>query len=159
MKHRSFIQRIVLFVPSLFLLFTPGCKTLEKIAGSVKRPTASISGIHLSDLSMDAVTLLFDVDVTNPYGVPLPMVNVDYSLASSDQQFLTGQADIQDTVPANGTKTVSLPAQVSFLETLRVLRQFKPGTVIPYKADLGLSVNAPGVGPLRLPLIPAPLPA
>lgn len=141
-----------LFLVSLFLVFVFGCQTLEEVIGSVDKPTAEITGVQLKDLSISAATLLFDVEVANPYSVPLPLAQVDYGLRSGEKQFLSGQADLEGTVPARQARTLSLPAKVNFLETLGVLRQFKPGAVIPYTADLGLSVDAPGVGPLRLPV-------
>ena len=46
---------------------------------------------------------------------------------------------------------------------LKVLQGVRPGAVVPYDASLGLSVNAPVLGPLRLPLrtqgeLPVPTP-
>jgi hypothetical protein len=35
---------------------------------------------------------------------------------------------------------------------LSALRGVRPGSKIPYNAELGLSVDAPGLGPIRLPL-------
>jgi LEA14-like dessication related protein len=55
-------------------------------------------------------------------------------------------------VPAGGKKTVLLPAKVVYLELLKVLRDIRPGAVIPYAAEMGMSVEAPAVGRLRLPL-------
>jgi len=127
-----------------------GCGALDALG--LQKPSASITGVGLKDISLDAATLLFDVEVKNPYSVPLPLVNVDYGLASSAQQFLTGKADLQGTVPARGSRTVSVPAKVTYLGLLKALKDVRPGAVVPYNAELGLSVDAPAVGALRLPL-------
>ena len=80
--------------------------------------------------------MLFDVEVDNPYAVPLPMSNVDYALSSQGQQFLTGKGDVQGTVPAGGSKTLGVPVQISFLELINAVKGARPGVTIPrWQAD------------------------
>ena len=38
------------------------------------------------------------------------------------------------------------------MDMLKALKGIRPGSKIPYKADLGLSVDAPVLGLIRLPL-------
>lgn len=107
--------------------------------------------------------MVFDVAVKNPYSVPLPLANIDYAFASQGQPFLKGQAPLQGSIPAGQSKTLSLPAKVVFVELLKFLQSVRPGAIIPYRATFGLSVNAPMLGTLRLPLekegtLPVPAP-
>jgi len=127
-----------------------GCAALEGLLG--KRPTARIAGVGLKDIGLEAATLLFDVEVENPYAVPLPLVNLDYALAGKAEKFLTGQAKLQGSVPAASSKVVSLPARVGYAEVLRALKDVRAGAIVPYAAELGLSVDVPTAGPLRLQL-------
>ncbi len=142
---------VSLLLAGLVLATSSGCGALES-ALKLDRPSARIAGAALKDITLNSATLLFDVEVDNPYSVPLPLVNLDYALASREEAFLSGKADLQGTVPAKGKKTVSLPAELRYVELLKALKDVRPGAVVPYKADLGLSVDAPAVGPLRLPL-------
>ena len=143
MRNRIFPSGVVVAWALLLASGTAGC-------GS--RPTARVVGVSFRDIGLKSLTLLFDVEVENRYSVPLPLVNLDYSLASRGESFLSGDADIQGEVPANGTKTVPLPAKVTFLELLKAVKGVRLGSVVPYEADLGLSVKAPLLGRLRLPL-------
>jgi LEA14-like dessication related protein len=120
--------------------------------GMLGQPTASIKGVRLTDIGLQSATLTFDVEVTNPYAVGLPLANLDYALASRGQSFLSGKAQMQGSVPANSAKTISLPAKVVYLELMKALTDVKPGAVVPYTAEMGLSVDAPAVGTLRLPM-------
>jgi LEA14-like dessication related protein len=120
--------------------------------GPTPKPTVTVSGVRITDLSLSDVNLVFDLTITNPYAVPLPLVNIDYALASQAQPFLQGQAALQGTVPTSGSKTVSLPAKVVFLDLLKALQGVRPGAQVPYHATLGLSVDAPVLGTLRLPV-------
>jgi LEA14-like dessication related protein len=135
-----------------FLLALPGCATLASLLGEQPKPQVTVTGVRIADLSLTDLTVVFDLTITNPYAVPLPLVNLDYALASGAQPFLQGQAAMQGTVPVSGSKTVSVPTKVVFLELLKVLQGVRPGALVPYRATLGLSVNAPVLGTLRLPI-------
>ena len=150
---------LVLLAAGVALTGMAGCSALD----AFQKPSARITGVKLKDIDISALTLMFDLELKNPYSVPLPLVNLDYGLASKGKSFLTGKAPLQGTVPALGTKTVSLPAKIAFKDLLAVLTDVKLGSVVPYRADLGLSVKPPVGGPLRLPLhkegeLPVPAP-
>ena len=161
MKRKRLIVSTGLFLACLLAL--PGCALLASLLGPTPKPKVSVTGVRISDLSLTGLDLVFDLTITNPYTVPLPLVNVDYALASQAQPFLQGQAALQGTIPVSGSKTVSLPAKVVFLELLKVLQGVRPGALVPYHATLGLSVDAPVLGRLRLPVekegqLPVPAP-
>jgi len=133
-----------------FASFT-SCKTVKE-ALYLRKPTARLAGLKFEQVTLDSTTLLFDIEVNNPYPVALPLTNLDYGLTSSSTQFLTGSAAIQTTVPAKSKQIVSLPARINYLEMLRALKSVRPGSKIPYRAELGLSVQSPALGDIRLPL-------
>ena len=144
-------KRYIVWIAVLLSVFFVGCETMQH-ALSLAKPTARMTGLNFQDVNLDSATLLFDVEVDNPYSVPLPLLNLDYDLSSGAQPFLTGSADLQTTVPAKSKKTVSLPAKINYLDMLKALKGIRPGSKIPYEADLGLSVDAPALGLIRLPL-------
>ena len=119
------------------VLVLPGCAFLQSLLGPRPTPTVSVTGVRITDFSLTDLTLAFDVSINNPYSVPLPLVNIDYALASQAQPFLQGQAPLQGTIPAGQSKTVTLPAKVVYLELLKVLQAVRPGAIIPYHAALG----------------------
>ncbi len=141
-----------LLLSALILIPGAGCETLQEIAEGSPKPSARVKAMRLNDLTLDLAQLDFDVEVSNPYSVALPLVNVDYSIASAGAQFLTGAAPISGSVPARGSKVITVPAKVGFAELFTVLEGIRPGALVPYTADFDLSVNAPGLGPLNLPL-------
>jgi LEA14-like dessication related protein len=120
--------------------------------GGTSKPTATVEGVHFERLSLKDVTLIFDVVVTNPYAAPLPLVNMDFILSSHATTILEGQAPIQGSVPAKGTKTIAFPVTVTFAGVLALLQGIEPGAILPYKGILGLSVDVPAFGPVRISL-------
>jgi len=134
------------------LLLLPGCKSLQGMLSAADRPTARVTGASIRDIRADAIALDFEIEVQNPYDVPLPLASMDYSLASAGSRFLDGDAALSTSVPAKGSKSVTLPVQIRPADLLSAVSGVRPGQVVPYEAVLGLSVDAPGVGPLTLPL-------
>jgi LEA14-like dessication related protein len=131
-------------------LIMTGCSTLEQLG--FNKPTARITGVQFADASLSSAKLVFDVEVDNPYPVALPLTNLNYSLASGDVSLFSGNAKPATSIPAKSTQSLSLPVTVNYLEIFRSLKGITPGTTIPYKAGLDLSVDTPGLGPLTLPL-------
>lgn len=145
------------------LLALPGCALLQGLLGPAPKPSAQVTGVRITDFSLSDLTLAFDVAVTNPYAVALPLVNIDFALASQGKPFLQGLAPLQGAIPAKGTQTISMPAKVNFGELIKAVAGVRPGAMVPYHTTLGLSVNAPAIGTLRLPLekegqLPVPAP-
>jgi LEA14-like dessication related protein len=117
-----------------------------------QKPSAKMAGLGFQDAGTETATLLFDIEIDNPYSADLPLANLDYNLSTSNKPFLSGDADLQTTIPKNSRKTVSLPVKINYMDMLKALQNVKPGAEIPYKADIGLSVDTPVTGSMRLPL-------
>lgn len=146
-----FWQRYFVWGMFLAVFFITSCETVNQVL-NLQKPTAQMTGLMFENVMLESATLLFDIEVNNPYPVALPLMNLDYGLSSGADPFLTGSCELQTMVPAKSKKTVSLPAKINYLDMLKALKGIKPGTKIPYKADLGLSVDAPALGLIRLPL-------
>ncbi|OHB59204.1 MAG: hypothetical protein A2167_07450 [Planctomycetes bacterium RBG_13_46_10] len=144
------MKKSIVWMMVLDSIFLPGCETINTLG--LAKPTARMTGLKFEDVKLDSATLLFDIEINNPYPVALPLTNLDYGLSSGAESFLNGSAQLQTTVPAKSKKTVSLPASINYLEMLRALKGIRPGSKIPYKASLGLSVDTPSLGLIRLPI-------
>jgi LEA14-like dessication related protein len=144
MKATRYIIMAMVFA----LVLSAGCDVLQ----NMQKPKASLKGLKVADVSLKSASLMFDVEIANPYAVDLPMVNVDYDVVSNNNKLFAGKADIAGTVPANSTKMISLPVKLSYIDVFNAFKGVSPGSKIPYQADVGLSVNAPVVGVIRLPL-------
>jgi hypothetical protein len=144
----SFVACVIL----LTALSVSGCDTVQQALLGAPKPTASLKGLSFGDVNLTSATLLFDVDVKNPYSVDLPLLNMDYGVSSGASTLFTGTADVASSIPANGTKSVSLPAKIGYADLVKAFAGFKAGSTIPYNASLGLSFDAPVVGKMRLPL-------
>ena len=144
-------KRYLISVIALILAFLAGCETIQENL-NLRKPTARLSGLKFGEVKLDSAMLFFDVEIENHYPVALPLTNFDYTLSSNAEQFLSGSAKSQATVPAKSKKIVSLPATINYMGMLKALKGVRPGSKIPYGAELGLSVDTPAMGLIRLPL-------
>jgi LEA14-like dessication related protein len=126
-----------------------GCAAARKV---VPYPSARVEGVQLKGLTLSSFTLQFDIEVENPYGVDLPVIGMEYSLASNAKRFLEGRVDAGGSIPANGSEIVPMAVKIPFVELYEVVEGVGPGTTIPYEAELGLEVKTPLLGGVKLPL-------
>lgn len=148
MSHRFVL--IIAMLTTAFLL--TGCETLTKLAQGLNKPSARVTGASISDLNLDQAGLLFDVEVSNPYDIAMPLASLDYAINSGGKKFVSGEKSLSGTVPAGGTRTIQLPVNVVFQDALNILSGVKPGEVVPYEASLNLTADAPALGPITLPI-------
>ncbi|MCA9726620.1 MAG: LEA type 2 family protein [Candidatus Eisenbacteria bacterium] len=126
-----------------------GCAAVRK---SMVYPRANVDSVKLAGVDLKAATIEFGVAVENPYTVGLPVAGLDFALSTEGKQFLEGQADITQTIPAQGNGMVMVPVRVPFAEIYEVVSGLQLGAKIPYDADLGLRVQTPVLGTVRLPM-------
>ncbi|HKQ24306.1 MAG TPA: LEA type 2 family protein [Burkholderiales bacterium] len=128
------------------------CQTLEGILQSSPKPTARIIGTELKNLSLQKIDLVFNVEIANPYAVDLPLLDLAYAVGSGGTSLVQGNIKPSGAVPARGTSVIQLPARITFASLIRTLKDVRPGSVVPYKADMTLGVDVPVAGRLTLPL-------
>lgn len=133
--------------------FLSGCSVLNEL--SVPKPTFALKDVKFGQMNLKTATLLFDVEVQNPYAVALPLLNMDYALTTQQSPLFKGQADIATTIPAKEKKIVSLPITLGYTDVVNALKSLKdvrPGSMIPYDAAVGISSQAPVLGTIRIPI-------
>lgn len=140
------------FLSVLSFAFIGGCKSLDETLSAAPKPTARIIGAELRHLNLQTADLLFTVEVSNPYVVGLPLLDLSYAIGSSGKNFMEGSMRPSGTVPAGGSSIVQLPARIDLVSLLETLQGVRPGSVVPYRADFTLGVDAPVIGRLNLPL-------
>ena len=141
------VQRLVLSL-ALTAAFFAGCEATPELQYAQK-PTARVVALRFEDVKLDYATLRFDIEVDNPYPVSLPLRRLRYSLTSSGHTFLTATALGEAAVPPNTKTVLSLTDEVIYTRLQRALNA-RPGSKIPYQAELTLSADAPKLGSINL---------
>lgn len=132
------------------------CQALEDVAKVLipeeRKPSASIVSARLADLSIDSVTLELEIKVDNPYAVSLPLIGLSYELRSGGRTLLSGAGAPEAPIAASSSSIVPLTLRIPFQDLLVTLSDARPGSVVDWTAALELSVDAPLIGAITLPL-------
>jgi LEA14-like dessication related protein len=141
------IQRLILSVVLTAVLFA-GCETTRDNQYD-REPAASLEAMRFGGVDLDFATLLFDVEIDNPYPVSLPIKRLRYALVCEGRTFLTATVFDNVTVPPNTKKVLTLEDEVTYARLLRALKS-EPDSTIPFKAELTLSLDVPRSGWINL---------
>ncbi len=148
-RLRRFVSAIIVLSCATIVA---GCGSLDQVVEAAPKPEARLLGAGVRNLRLQSLDLVFDIEVSNPYGVSLPLVDVNYTVGSRGKQLLSGGIKPSGSVPANGTSVVQLPARLDLAALLKTLPGVQPGAVVPYDAKINVVVDAPLVGEFSLPL-------
>jgi precorrin-6B methylase 2/LEA14-like dessication related protein len=131
------------FIISVMLtaVFFSGCQTAPEIPYDLE-PAVRLEAMRFGDVELDYVTVLFDVEIDNPYPVGLSLQRLRYALVCEGRTFLTATVFNDVIVPPDTKKVLTLEDEVTYMHLLRALRS-EPGSTIPLKAELTLSLEAP----------------
>ena len=109
----------------------------------------------LGEIDPAGFTMNFNVNVANPNGFALPAAGADYKLGLGGAQVLNGKAKPQGSIPANGSRELTLPVTVAFEDLLAAEQAIRDsGGDVPYDLQGGLSFDTgnPLLGSVRVPL-------
>ncbi|MEW8223875.1 MAG: LEA type 2 family protein [Candidatus Thiodiazotropha taylori] len=146
--HRQTI--LLLFMILLF----QGCSSLQQAEQLMNgiQPTGEVKGVKLSGLDLRGIDLLFDVEVDNPNPVAISLDGLDYDLKLLNRSFLKGQQSMGMSLAADGKSQVKLPVRMEFERLLEHYSELSNRDDVPYQLDLGLGIDVPLLGRVRLPM-------
>ena len=142
------IKQHLILSAALTTAFLSGCETTPDIQYD-QEPVAHLEAMRFGGVELDYATLLFDVEIDNPYPVSVSLQRLRYALVSEGRTFLTATVFDNVTVPPNTKKVLTLEDEVTYARLLQALKS-EPGSTIPLKAELTLSLNAPRLGLINL---------
>ncbi|RLW53384.1 MAG: hypothetical protein B6D76_11915 [gamma proteobacterium symbiont of Stewartia floridana] len=148
LMHRQTI--LLLFMILLF----QGCSSLQQAEQLMNgiQPTGEVKGVKLSGLDLRGIDLLFDVEVDNPNPVAISLDGLDYDLKLLNRSFLKGQQSMGMSLAADGKSQVKLPVRMEFERLLQHYSELSKRDDLPYQLDLGLGIDVPLLGRVRLPI-------
>jgi LEA14-like dessication related protein len=130
-------------------LLGSGCSYLR---GASILPTADVQQVRYESAGLEALTLLVDIRVKNPYAFSLPLTGLDYTLSSGNTTLITGKSDVSQPIEASASETVTVPVKILYLELIQKLGSIPRGRDLNYRAEMRLHAKAPAVGALEIPL-------
>ncbi len=103
---------------ALIIILASGCASLPVgQSPEVKGVSPRITG-----LDFDGLDMAFDVDVNNPYPIPIKTPQFRYGIDVEGSKFFDSKATSQLNLPAGRVGTVTLPVRLSYTDLLKTYK-------------------------------------
>lgn len=119
---------------------------------AVQSPVVTLQKVDLADLDFSQQTFVLNFDVSNPNNFALPVNYVSYGVKLDDQQFASGEAVAEFTIPARGDGQFAISVDLDLLRTApQLLYTVREATQrdLPYELKGKLGIDLPLVEQLR----------
>ncbi|KAL2922429.1 Desiccation protectant protein Lea14-like protein [Bienertia sinuspersici] len=124
---------------------------IENVIGFGK-PIAHVTGIHIPHINHQKVEFVVDVLVRNPIAVPIPLMDINYSLESDERKLVSGSIPDTETIRGHSSETVKIPVTLIFDDIRETFHEIRTGSIIPYTIKVDLIIDVPVFGKNTIPL-------
>jgi LEA14-like dessication related protein len=117
-----------------------GCSLLQEI----QKPEIVSVRPGITGIDFDAISMAFDVDVNNPYPIPIRAPRFRYGLDIQENEFFKGEAESGIDLPAAKVGTLTLPVQLSYKDLWRTFQGLSDAKEVDYTLNGAVMFSALG---------------
>lgn len=134
-----------------FIIFTGSCSALKELADSQK-PTVSVAGYSVTDISLDDAEITFDLEIDNPNPVAVTLARYNYDLQINSSSLVKGNKNTETEVDAHSKSTVQVPVRFGFSDLLTLFSSLKGQDETNFSFKAATEINVPVLGAVEVPL-------
>lgn len=132
---------------SLFIVMISASVSAIEIPDSfggykIPKPTAEIVNFDIDSISLTDITLLFDVEITNPYPVKLKLSRVESAFFVEKKQFFKMATD-KLKIKANGKETTRLLVNLKYADIAGVVKDYSNKDYLECVVDMIITLPLP----------------
>ena len=119
-----------------------GCAALQP---KLETPTVAVNSVKVLPGQGLNMRFLIGLHVQNPNAIPLPIHGVNYTVALSGQQVVSGNSQNQPTIPAHGEQDVEIEAVADLMNGLSLANALLSNPLqqeVPYAVKASVDVGA-----------------
>jgi len=138
--------RIITFITMVTIALIAGCSTLEELAGSIQKPSLSVTDVRVSDFNFEDIELTYDVQIDNPNAVSVDMSSYNYDFKLNNRTFVDGQQNRSNRIEASGSSTFEVPVRLNFRKVYEGMRTLATAEEAGYELLGSVSFDLPVLG-------------
>lgn len=145
-------RRNVLKLGAVGLITLPnaGCATLlNLIRTGLREPNIRVTRMTLKDVMLDAVTMVFDMELTNPNPIGFSLAGLGYALEVEGSQLASGRVDEQLNVKAQGKSNLRFPVSFALGRTSQAIMQLLKLDEAAYAIDTDWKLGFKGTKQIK----------
>ncbi len=127
-----------------------GCETVEKLAGGIRKPKATVVSTGMTDLSFEGIALRFDVRLDNPNPIGIELAGFDYELLVDENSFVSGTYDRAVEIEAEGESIIPIPVAFRFEDLLGGIQSLADRNETAYTVTTGFTFDLPVLDRVRV---------
>ena len=109
---------------------------------SIPKPTAEIVNFDIDSISLTDITLLFDVEIKNPYPVKLKLSTVKATFFVENKQFFQTATD-RLKIKAKGTETTRLFVNIKYADMAKIIKDYADRDSLECVIDMVIVIPLP----------------
>ncbi len=135
------MKKLVL-LPALVLVFGGiSCQSLKL----TQKPSARIASFDIESISMKDITLLFDVEISNPYPVSLKLDSVAFDVSLENKPLLKTSAAKGLEVKSRGTARTPLRLVMSYSDIAGIVKDYTKKDSLLCQVDTKITIPLPKI--------------
>lgn len=134
---------LLIAIAGVGLICLNGCAGMDSASF---RPTATFSGMNLTQADLFQSTAVFNFNIHNPNPIPLRTGSITYDLNLDGRDLAAGTLNQGISLAAAGNSTVSVPVTIQYLDFFESMTQMWNKKSANYSLTGGFDV-----GPVRIP--------
>ncbi|EPS59404.1 hypothetical protein M569_15403, partial [Genlisea aurea] len=123
----------------------------DKIS-DMPKPEATVTDVDFKGFSLDGITLLAKVAVSNPYDVAIPICEISYVLKSSDRRVASGNIPDPGSLEGKEKTMLDVTVKVPHSAVVSLIRDIGADWDVDYLLELGLIIDLPLIGNFTIPI-------
>ena len=109
-----------------------------------------MTGLHIPSINLEKAEFVIEILIKNPNLVPITLIDINYLIESDGRKLISGLIPDAGTIKAE--ETVKIPVTLIYDDIKNTYSEIKPGSIIPYRIKVDLTVDVPVFGRITLPL-------
>ena len=139
MKNFKAISVILFYL--IILPIIPNC-TSGAGAGILPEPKAEIVNFDIDSISLWDITLLFDIEITNPYPVKLNINKIEFVFFVENKQFLKTTAD-KLSIKSKGKEKSRILVNLKYLDIINIVKDYTKKDSLECVVDMLIVIPLP----------------
>lgn len=146
----------ILVIATILAVSISGCAALKQY---VKQPQVTYQSISVRDMSLFDSTVVFHLNISNPYPVSIKISELSYRLKVNNKDLISGVLDKGISLSANGTEPLEIPVTIKYMDFFNSLSDFISQDEVAWDLSgdariLGIAIPYHAKGNLPVPRLP-----
>ncbi|PKL41076.1 MAG: hypothetical protein CVV44_00110 [Spirochaetae bacterium HGW-Spirochaetae-1] len=110
-----------------------------------KKPTATIANFDIESISLHDITLIFDIEIGNPYPVGLKLDDIGFTFYIENKQFLKTSTAKGLKIAAMDKKISSFTVNLKYTDIIKIVQDYTNKDYLDCVVDTVISIPLPDI--------------